>query len=306
MIGLPRALAQTGPPVRRVGMLSNRATASDLLAGALREIGIVEGRDIVLDSRTAEGRTEALPRLAAELAALKPLLIVTVGPQATQAALAADPAVPVVALLGDAVGSGLAKQLARPGGRLTGVSFLGTPLNAKRLELLAEWLPKGAAVMNLGDPDTRTAPLADALVTAAHKLGLASHEVNAGTPQDIDAAFVKAGRLRVNGVNVLGSPFLNAHRARIIELAAKARLPAVYQWPQSARDGGLMAYGPSLNAMYQLLAGMVVRVLNGTQAGDLPIAQPTRFELVINRRTATALGLSIPQSLVLRADEVVE
>jgi putative ABC transport system substrate-binding protein len=120
------------------------------------------------------------------------------------------------------------------------------------------------------------------------------------------AVSFKAAGLRVRGINVLGSPFLNAHRARIIELAAKNRLPAIYQWPHVAREGGLMASGPSLAGMDQLLSGMVVRVLNGTRAGDLPIEQPTRFELVINLATARALGLSIPQTLLLRADEVIE
>ena len=161
-------------------------------------------------------------------------------------------------------------------------------------------------VLNLGDPGARTTASVDTLAAASRKLGLVSHDVYAGTPPEIDAAFVKAERLRVNGVNVLGSPFLNAHRARIIELAAKARLPAIYQWPQTARDGGLMAYGPSLSAMNRLVAEMVVRVLNGTKPGDLPIAQPTRFELAINLVTAKALDLTIPQSLLARADELIQ
>ncbi|MEO7851357.1 MAG: ABC transporter substrate binding protein, partial [Rubrivivax sp.] len=121
----------------------------------------------------------------------------------------------------------------------------------------------------------------------------------------IDAAFALASRLPVNGVNVLGSPFLHTHRLRIIELAARARLPAIYQWPRTAHEGGLIGYGPSLIAMYQLLAGMVVRVLGDSKPGDLPIAQPTRFELVINLKVARALGLGVPQSLLMRADEVI-
>jgi putative ABC transport system substrate-binding protein len=304
-LALPNAWAQSDPAPRRVGLLAIEG-GQVLLARAMAELGVVDGRDIVIVGRSADGRTVDLPRLAKELVALEPALIVTVGPQATQAALAADPAMPVVALVGSAVEAGLAAQLARPGGRLTGVSFLGTPLNAKRLELLAELLPKSHVFLNLGDPGTRTAALAEALAAASRNLRLVTHDVVAGTPHEIDAAFATASRLRVSGVNVLGSPFLHTHRLRIIELAAKARLPAIYQWPRTAHEGGLMGYGPSLVAMYQLLAGMVVRVLNGSKPGDLPIAQPTRFELVINSRVARALGLSVPQSLLLRADEVIE
>jgi putative ABC transport system substrate-binding protein len=297
--------AQPGQGLRRVGLLDLGDGGLRSLPAALAELGLVDGRDIVIESRAAAGRVEALPGLAAQLVALKPALIVSVGPQPTRAALAADPAMPVVAMLGSVIEAGLAEQLARPGGRLTGVNFLGTPLNAKRLELLSELVPKGRSFLNLGDPGTRTAALADALAAVSRNLRLVTHDVDAGTPQQIDAAFAEASRLRVSGVNVLGSPFLHAHRARVIELAAKARLPAIYQWPSTAREGGLIGYGPSLGAMYQLLAGMVVRVLGGSKPGDLPIEQPTRFELVINQGTARALGLDIPQPLRLRADEVI-
>jgi len=279
-------------------------SAQDLLDG-LRGHGLVQGRDFVLDERWAGGRVEGLAALAAQLVALKPALLVTLGPQATQAALNADAKLPVVAILGDVVDLGFAAQLGRPGGRLTGVSFLGTPLNAKRLELLAELLPKGSAVLNLADPASRSEILVDAIAATAHARGLVSHTVHAGTAAEIEKAFAEARRLRVAGVNVLGSPFLHGNRAQIIDLAAKARLPAVYQWPQTAREGGLLAYGPNVAAMRLQLAGLVARVLGGAKAGDLPIEQPTKFELVINLKTAQALGLTIPQSLLLRVDEVV-
>jgi putative ABC transport system substrate-binding protein len=308
---LPCALAQAAKEPRRIGVLGIGSVAGgspveQALADGLRTQGYLPGRDIVLDARWAGGRTEGLARLAGQLAALKPAVIVTSGPQATQAALAADPDVPIVALLGDAVGSGFAAQLGRPGGRLTGVSFLGTPLNAKRLELLAELLPKGSAVLNLGDPGTHGAAAIDNIDTAARALGLVAHVTYAGTAQEIDVAFAAARRLRVAGINVLGSPFLNGNRARIIELAAKARLPAVYQWPHSAREGGLLAYGPSIAAIHHQLAALVARILGGVKAGELPIEQPTKFELVINLKTAKAIGATIPQSLLLRADEVIE
>jgi ABC-type uncharacterized transport system substrate-binding protein len=308
---LPRALAQAVKEPRRIGVLgigsvAGGSTVEQALADGLRTQGYLQRRDMVLDARWAGGRTEGLAQLAGQLAALKPAVIVASDPQATQAALAADPDVPIVALLGDAIGSGFAAQLGRPGGRLTGVSFLGTPLNAKRLELLAELLLKGSAVLNLGDPGTHGAAAIDKISAAARALGLVSHVAHAGTAQEIDGAFAAARRLRVAGINVLGSPFLNGNRARIIELADKARLPAIYQWPHSARDGGLLAYGPSITAIHHQLAALVARILGGAKAGDLPIEQPTKFELVINLKTAKAIGATIPQSLLLRADEVIQ
>jgi putative ABC transport system substrate-binding protein len=296
--------AQTA--LRRVGVLSVGDTPRDI-PRLLAELGLVPDRDITVDMRSAQGRTETLPTLAAELAAQRPAVVISLGPQATEAVLGADPAVPGVALLGAAVESGFVSQLARPGGRLTGVSFLGSTLNGKRLELLSELLPKGAAVMNLGDASLRTAPfLGEQLAQVSRGLGMSTHNVPAATPAEIDAAFAAAGRLRVSGVNVLASPFLHAQRERIFKLAARARWPAIYQWPQSAREGGLLAYGPDLQAMNRLLAEMAVRVLNGTRAGDIPLVQPTRFELVINQATARGLGLVLPRTLLLRADEVIE
>ena len=271
----------------------------------LRERGHVEGRDFVLDVRFAEGRAQDLPRLAAELAALRPAVIVAPG-QAADAALAATAALatPIVSL-GDLVASGHAAQLGRPGGRVTGISFLPFPLNAKRLELLAQTLPRGSAVLNLSE--LQALPEAMRMVEdAGHALGLVTHAAYANTVDEIDAAFAAARRLRVAGVNVLNSPFLYNLRAHIFELAASAKLPAIYQWPDAAREGGLMGYGPSLEAMNHQLAGYALRILAGALPADLPIEQPTRFELVINLKTARALGITIPQSLLLRAEEVIQ
>jgi len=304
----PRALAQTPRAPRHVGVLSvatEAVFASSLqgLRDGLRERGHVEGGDIVIDLRYAGGHAQELPRLAAELAALQPSLIVATGAAATAAALAATTDVPIVAL-GDLVAAGHAAQLNRPGGRVTGVSFLPAPLNAKRLELLAAVLPKGSAVLNLGDPNSVVST--EAVEAAGRSLGLVLHAAYATTPAQIDAAFAGARKLRVAGVNVLNSPFLSFHHARIITLAAEARLPAIYQWPESARDGGLMGYGPSLSAMFRQLAGFASRLLAGARAADLPVEQPTRIELSINLKTAKALGLALPESLRLRADEVIE
>ena len=304
-----RALAQPPRPAQRVALLAVSARASyagsiQALRDGLREHGHVEGRDIVIDIRTAEGRAQDLPRLAAELAALNPAVIIATGADATDAALAATLATPIVAL-GDLVAAGHAASLARPGGRVTGISFLPAPLNTKRLELLVELLPKGGAVLNLADPLARNGPM-QAVEAAGRSRALVMHAAYARTPDEIASAFVDARRLRVAGVNVMNSPFLHSHRELIIRLAAGAGLPAIYQWSESAREGGLMSYGQSLGAMFRQLAGYVSRILRGAKPADLAVEQPTRFELVLNMKTAKALGITIPQSLLLRADEVIQ
>jgi putative tryptophan/tyrosine transport system substrate-binding protein len=303
--------AQPAQAAQRIAYLTAADATSnpaDLQAfrDGLRERGHVEGRDVVLDMRFAQGRVQDLPRLAAELAALRPAVIVAPGPAATDAALAATAAsaTPVVSL-GDLVAWGHAAQLARPDGRVTGISFLPFPLNAKRLELLALALPRGSAVLNLAELQALPEAM-QRVEDAGRALGLVTHAAYARSAAEIDAAFAAARRLRVAGVNVLNSPFLHNLRAHIFQLAASAKLPAIYQWPDSAREGGLMAYGPSLAAMHRQLAGYASRILAGARVADLPIEQPTRFELVINLKTARALGLTIPQSLLLRADEVIQ
>ena len=308
-LGGSRALAQRTKEPRRVALLTvsgeaNFAPSLQAVRDGLREHGHVEGRDIVIDIRYADGREQELPRLAAEFAALKPAVIIAPGPTATDAALAATAEVTIVTL-GDPVASGHTASLARPGGRVTGVSILLTPLNAKRLELLAELLPKGSAVLILADSRPISGTM-QAVEDAGRSLGLVTHAAYARSLAEIETAFVAARSLRVAGVNVLNSPFLYANRARIIELAADAKLPAIYQWPDAARDGGLMGYGPSRAAMYRQLAGYASRVLGGAKPADLPIEQPTRFELAINLKAAKALGITIPQSLLLRADEVIQ
>jgi putative ABC transport system substrate-binding protein len=303
--------AQPAQAAQRIAYLSagdatSNPAALQAIRDGLRERGHVEGRDVVLDVRFAQGRVQDLPRLAAELAALRPAVIVAPGPAATNAALAATAAsaTPVVSL-GDLVTWGHATQLARPDGRVTGISFLPFQLNAKRLDLLALALPRGSAVLNLAELQAR--PEAMRLVEdAGRTLGLVTHVAYARSAAEIDAAFAAARRLRVAGVNVLGSPFLYNLRAHIFQLAASARLPAIYEWPDAAREGGLMAYGPSMEATWRQLAGYASRILAGARVADLPIEQPTRFELVINLKTAKTLGIVIPQSLLLRADEVIE
>jgi putative ABC transport system substrate-binding protein len=295
---------------QRVAILSlGTAVTSTALVRALseglRELAHVEGRDIEIDVRFAEGSEAALARLARELSARRPSVFVAPGTVVVDAVRKAAPGVPVVTVVGDMPGAGLATQLSRPEADITGVSFLSASLDAKRLEFLAPLLPKGSAVLNLEDSSARASSQA-ALGDTGRALGLVLHSIEARTVEEIDAAFMAARKLHVAGVNVLSSPFLNTHRARIFKLAAQARLPAIYQWPESAEEGGLLGYGPRLSTIYRQLAGYASRILRGAKAAQLPVEQPTRFELVVNLKTARALGIEIPQSVLLRADRAIE
>lgn len=295
---------------RRVGVLVpfTLDSVAELLQ-ALREgfaaQGLEVGRDLTVELRHADNQPALLAPLAAEIAALGPEVVIALGPGATEAALAATAgsATPIVSI-GDVVAAGHASQLGRPGGRVTGLSFLPLALNTKRLELLAELLPKGSAVLNLIDL-TPFPAATQAVQDAGRQLGLVPHAAYASTPAEVETAFARAQALRVAGVNVLASPFLHGVRAMIMQLALRARLPAIYQWPETAREGGLMGYGPSSVAMFRQLAGYAARILRGAKPGELPIEQPTKVEFVINLKAARAIGVEMPRALLLRADEVI-
>lgn len=271
----------------------------------LRERGHVEGRDIEIEVHYAEGREQALAPLAAKIAARKPAVVVAGGTIAAEATRKASRDVAVVTLAGDMAGTGLVKNFARPESGITGVSFQAASLDPKRLELLAALLPKGSAVLNLTDSSARAGSHVT-LGDMGRALGLVLHAVEARTPEEIDIAFGAARKLAVAGVNVLTSPFLNVHRARIIKLAAAARLPAIYQWPETAEEGGLLGYGPRIVEIYRQLAGFTSRILKGAIPAELPVEQPVRYELVVNMRTARAIGVAMPPSFLLRADKVIE
>ena len=305
----PALRAQRAP--RRVGVLAPFLPDSVAqLLQALREgfaaQGLTVGRDLVIELRHADNQGALLAPLAAELAALGPEVVIALGPAATDAALSATAAgaTPIVSI-GDLVAAGHAGELGRPGGRVTGLSFLPLPLNTKRLELLAELLPKGSAVLNLIDL-TPFPAMTQAVQDAGRQLGLVPHAAYASTQAEVDQAFARARTLHVAGVNVLASPFLHGVRAQIMQHALRARLPAIYQWPETAREGGLLGYGPSSVAMFRQLAGYAARILRGARPAELPIEQPTKVELVVNLKTARAIGAEIPRALLLRADEVIE
>jgi putative ABC transport system substrate-binding protein len=300
--------AQPAGRVPRIGILRLNTAVdplNELLRQALRDSGYLEGQNIVIEWRFADDRAERLSALAAELARLKPDAIVVAGDAAIRAARQATTTIPIIAGTDDLVGEGHVASLARPGGNVTGVSILAPELNAKRLELLKKAVPKASRIAVLWDPATGAFHL-PGLETVARSLRLDLKILEVRRVDDLEGAFKAARAWRAEAVNVLASPLLNALRTPIIDEAARYRLPAIYQWDDSARIGGLMAYGPTLAGYWRLVMLQLDRVLKGAWPADLPVQQPTKFELVINLKTARALGLTIPPSVLARADEVIE
>jgi putative ABC transport system substrate-binding protein len=307
------ARAQQGERVRRVphvGIL-NYAVARDSLVDefrrALRELDRVEGPSLSITYRWADGRLDRLPALAAELVASNVDVIIALGP-ASWAAKRATSIVPIVmAFSGDPVGNGVVSNLARPGGNITGFSYMSTDLAAKRLEMLNQAFPKGArlaVLYNPGEPATEL-ELRET-EAAARTIGVALQPLAARDADDLEAVFEVAVRERLDAMIVFTHGFAVLNRARIIEQAARRRLPTMYGWREFVSDGGLMSYGPNVPAMVRKAANYVDRILRGEKPGDLPIQQPARLELIINLKTAKALGLEIPPTLLVRADEVIE
>jgi len=300
--------------VPRIGFLALNPGANPHLREAflqgLRDLGYVEGRTIVIEYRDAEGKLERLRALGAELVALKVDVIVTGG--GTPVALAAQQAtrtLPVVfSSATDPVTDGLVTSLARPGGNLTGLSNLAPELVGKCLEQLKEAVPKVGLVAVLWQPGAiggRTDMLKPAEV-AARALGVRPQFIEAQGPADFDRAFSDMARAHAGALAVLGSAIFNSERRRLVDLAAKHRLPTVYTSRDFVDAGGLMTYGPNLADSFRRAAAYVDKILKGAKPADLPVEQPTKFELVVNLKTATALGLTIPPSLLQRADQVIQ
>ncbi len=310
------AKAQQAAKVPRIGFLTANLAASPHLLEAfrqgLRDLGYVEGRNVVIEYRDAEGKLERLPALAAELVALKVDVILAGGTPQAQAAKQATRTLPIVFTAAvEPVTDGLVTSLARPGGNVTGLSFLGSELLVgKRLEQLKQAVPGVSRVAVLWQPGAvgeRTGKdmLKEAEV-AARALGVRLQFVEARGPADFDRAFLEMTRARAGALTVLPSPMFNIERRRLVDLAAKNRLPAVYPWREGVDAGGLMSYGSDAADLFRRAATYVDKILRGAKPADLPVEQPTKFELVINLKTAKALGLTIPQSLLGRADHVVE
>jgi ABC-type uncharacterized transport system substrate-binding protein len=270
----------------------------------MKAIGWEDGRNVRFLFVWTDGLSERAPALAGELVAQNVDLIVTFGDPATRAAQHATAAIPIVAMTDDMVGSGLVASLARPGGNTTGVSILASELDVKRLEVLHEFVPQARRIAILAD--TTTISTRAQLASAARDLHVEPVWFEAGSPEELSRALDALTAAKVDAVNVLASPLLNFWRLQIIDWMRDARLAAVYQWPESVEDGGLLAYGPRNLLCYRHVVSLVDKVLRGAKPADLPIEQPTKFELAVNLKTAGAIGMTIPPTLLLRADEVIE
>jgi putative ABC transport system substrate-binding protein len=305
------ALAQPAERKPRIGVLIGRDTpANDGFRRGMSDLGYVEGGNIVVETRHAGGRMERLPELAAELVQLDVDLICALSGQSASAARRATSQVPIVFnMLGDPVAAGWVASYARPGGNLTGLVGLSPELAAKRLELLREVAPHAARIALLANPSNPIQERGEsAAKAAAQRLGVEVQIFEAGRPDAIEGAFAKMTAARASALMVLQDIMFatQPQRGAILRLAAEARLPAVYVESDWVPAGGLMSYAPSLYDMGRRAATYVDKILKGAKPADLPVEQPTRFELVVNLKTAKALGIEIPRTILERADEVIE
>jgi len=310
----PAAHAQQPVRVPRVGYLSPNSPSDparqrrlEAFRQGLRELGYVEGQNIAVEPRWAEEKYDRLPALAADLVHLKVDVIVAVGVPATRAAQQATRTIPIVmAMVIDPVATGLVATLARPGGNVTGQSLVAPELVGKQLELLKEVVPKVSRVGLLWNPaNPGSAPQLREAEVAARALGVRLQPLEARGPQEIDSAFAAMTRERAGALVVLVDAIFTSQRTQIAELAAKRRLPAVYGLREHAEAGGLMVYSANPLDLERRAATYVDKILKGRKPADLPVEQPTRFELVINLKTAKALGLTFPPSVLVRAEEVI-
>jgi len=301
--------AQQPTKVYRIGRLlagSPPAPTVEAFRQGLHDLGYVEGQNLIIEYRYAEGRPERFPDLAAELVQLKMDVIVAGGDAAARAAQHATSTIPIV-MMGTPLGTGLVASLARPGENITGLSYLGKELPGKRLEILKETLPQSMHVAVLANANNSgNASALSNLTVAARALGLQLHVVEVRSPEEVDDAFAAMTRESTDALFVLAEPLLlDGLRGRIADLAAKHRLPTISNWRMYVDAGGLMSYGPSLHDMHRRAATYVDKLLKGAKPADLPMEQPMKFELVINLKTAKALGLTIPPGILLQADEVI-
>ena len=314
LLAAPLAARAQQPAMPVIGFLSSASPAQGTSFVAafrqgLNEIGYIEGKNVGIEFRWAEGHYDRLPELAANLVSRQVAVVVASGGTGPAlAAKAATSTIPIVYTgVPDPVGMGLVASLGRPGGNVTGVSFLAVELNAKRMELLHELVPKATVIALLVNPDN---PGAESNVKQAQRdarlFGQQLHVLRARNEQEIDAAFATLVHLRAGALVVGADPFFGDRREQLVGLAARHAVPTVFALRQFVTLGGLMSYGPSLFEAYRQAGIYTGKILNGAKPADLPILQPTKVELVINLKTAKALGLTIPQSLLLRADEVIQ
>ena len=306
--------AQRAGTVQRLGFLAGSSPTAPWHTGeafqqGLRELGWVERQNLIIEYRFAEGRYDRLPDLAAELVRLRVDVIVGLGNAAVAPAKKATQTIPIVMVsVAEPVGLGLIESLARPGGNVTGLTdTAGVQTAGKRLELLTESVPKVRRVAVLSNAANPITPFAtEAVKAAARSMGVQLQLLQVRGPNELDAAFAAMAKERVGALLVLTEAMFTPHRVRLADLAAKNKLPSMYAHREFVEAGGLMSYGASLNTLLRRAAYFVDRILRGAGPADLPVEQPTKFELVINQQAARALGLAIPPSLLLRADEVID
>jgi len=305
--------AQQPTKVPRIGYLAAAPASANLARiGAfrqgLRELGYTEGKNIVIEYRYAEGKPDRLSELADELVRLNVDAIVTAGPTVTRAAKEATATIPIVmAFAGDPVGSGFVASLARPGGNITGLSSLSPEISGKQLELLKEIVPKLSRVAILGSSTEPANPQSlKEIELAAGAFGVQLQYLDVLGPKDIETAFRTASKRRADAILVLPSAVFNTHRKQIADLAKMSRLPAIFYAPEWVEDGGLVSYGVSFTDLYRRAATYVDKILKGRKPADLPVEQPTKFELLINLKAAKQIGLTIPPNVLVRADKVIK
>jgi putative tryptophan/tyrosine transport system substrate-binding protein len=305
-----RAEAQQTKKVARIGYLtlgppSSSPSNLNALREGLRQLGYVEGQNIIIEYRYAESRTERFPDLVADLLRLKVDMIVASGTQANLAAKRGTGTIPIVmANSDDPLGSGLVKSLARPGGNVTGFSSMGQELGGKRLELFREAFPKVRRLAVLWH--TTANPAFRQMQTPAQTLGFKILSLEVGGPDDFDNAFAMVTRERSDGLFTVTAAFMTVNRKRIVKFATKNRLPAIYHNEQFVEDGGLMSYAASIRDLHHRAATYVDKILKGAKPAELPVEQPTKFEFVINLKAANEIGLTIPPNVLARADKVIK
>jgi putative ABC transport system substrate-binding protein len=307
------ATAQQPPKVQRIGYLTANSSSVELprvdaFRQGLRALGHIEGQNIVIEYRFTDGKFERLPDLAAELVRLKVDVLVANTTNAALAAKNATRTIPIFFIgVSDPVAAGLVDSFARPGGNITGLTNIAPVLSGKRLELLKETVPKLTRVAVLWDPyNPGSVPQWNESQLAARELGLQLHSMEVSSANKYESAFKEATKAGSTALAVTLNPLANSNQKRVVDLAAKSRLPAIYARGQFVDNGGLMSYAPSFTADGRDAARLVDKILKGTQPADLPVEQPTKFELLINLKTAKALGLTIPPLVLMRAEKVIK
>jgi len=303
--------AQQAEKVPRIGFLGSGSSTSmssrtDSFRQGLRELGYVEGKNIKIDYRYAEGKTDQFAVLAAELIRLKPDVLVTSGSPGIRALMKATNKTPIVmAAIGDAVGSGFVKSLAQPGGNVTGLSFLDPDISTKRLEILKAVLPRLARVAVLRYRTSGNQSL-EATLAAAQPLKLKVQVFEVQGPNEFGGAFTAAKKGGAEAINVMASAILFAYRKELVDLTTKHRLPGMYENKEFVEIGGLMSYGANLDDLFRRAAVFVDKILKGAKPADLPVEQPIKFEFIVNLKTAKQIGLTIPPNVLVRADRVIK